>query len=139
MGLKTKKTPYQGLWIFLPMMVLPSVVLTWLFNYVISKWQPQFGRELNWATAKIFGCGCGIAYHVICGLMGVFEEDHQAVKLRVKEFRANIVASFKLAFTCYLEDVKTLGLAYWIDMAVIAVNAGIFVDAIFDYLALRGF
>lgn len=127
------------MWIFLLMMVLPSVCITWILYLVISKWQPQFGQEMNWAAAKIFGCGCGILFHFSCWLMGVFTEDFQAVKERVKEFFANIVVSARLAFSCYWEDVKTLGLAYWIDLAVIALNAGVFVDAIFDYLALRGF
>lgn len=137
MGIKSKKTPYQGLWIFLPVMVLPSVVITLLLYYVISLRQPQFGQELNWASAKIFGCGSGILFHFSCWLMGVFKEDFQAVKTRVKEFCANVVVSFRLAFSCYWEDVKTLGLAYWIDFAVVALNIGIFVDAVLDYLAIR--
>lgn len=138
MGLKTEKTPYQGLWIFLPMMILPSVVITWILYLVIARWQPQFRQELNWATAKIFGCGCGFLFHCSCWLMGVFKEDFQAVKIRLKEFCANIVVSFRLAFSCYWEDVRTLGLAYWIDVAVIAMNVGVFVDAIMDYMAIRG-
>ena len=138
MGLKTKKTPYEGLWIFLPMMVLPSVVITWLLYFVISRWQPQYLDALNWATAKIFGCGAGILFHFGCWLMGAFSDDFKAVKTRLKEFCANIVVSFRLAFSCYWEEVKTLGLAYWIDVAVIALNAGVFVDAILDYLAIRG-
>ena len=35
-------------------------------------------------------------------------------------------------------DVKTLGLALWIDLAVIGLNAGVFADALRDYLLLRG-
>ena len=137
MGIKTKKSPYQGLWIFLPMMVLPSVVITALLYFVIAKWQGRFGFEMNWATAKIFGCGCGMMFHFSCYLMGVFSEDYMAVKLRLKEFRENIVVSVKLAFSCYWEDVKSLGLAFWIDMAVVALNAGVFLDALLDYMALR--
>ena len=139
MGIKTKKTPYQGLWVFLPLMVLPSVVLTWLFWHVISMWQPQFGNELNWAAAKIFGCGCGIAYHIICWLTDVFTEDYLAMKSRMAELSENLKVSFKLALSCYWEDVKSLGLAIWIDYAVIGLNAGIFLDAVFDYLSIRGF
>ena len=139
MGIKSKKTPYQGLWVFLPMMILPSVVITLLLYFVIAKWQGRFGQELNWATAKIFGCGCGIMFHISCWLMGVFTDDYMAVKLRMKEFSENIVVSAKLAFSCYWEDVKSLGLAFWIDVAVIVANAAIFVDAIVTYLVLRGF
>lgn len=138
MGIKTDKSPYYGLWIFLPIMVLPSIVITWVLYLVIMKWQARFGQELNWASAKIFGCGCGVAFHIICWLTGVFEEDVQAVKKRLKEFSENIVVSMKLAFSCYWEDVKTLGLALWIDLAVIGLNVGIFLDAILDYLTLRG-
>jgi len=139
MGIKSKKTPYEGLWIFLPMMVLPSICITVLLYLVIAKWQPQFGFALNWATAKAIGCGCGILFHFSCWLMGVFAEDFRAVKNRLKEFFVNIVVSARLAFSCYWEDVKTLGLCFWIDFALVALNAGVFVDAILDYLTLRGF
>ena len=47
MGIKSKKTPYEGLWISLPMMVLPSICITVLLYLVIAKWQPQFGFALN--------------------------------------------------------------------------------------------
>lgn len=137
-GLKSKKTPYQGLWIFVPIMFLPSVVITLLLYFVINRWQPQYGVELNWAAAKIFGCGSGILFHMGCWIAGAFKEDFMAVKTRLKEFCANIVVSFKLAFSCYWEDVKTLGLAYWIDVAIIFLNIGIFVEAILDYIAIRG-
>ncbi len=139
MGLKSKKTPYQGLWIFVPMMLLPSAALTWLFYEVIALRQPQYGYELNWATAKILGCGSGFLFHMICWIMGAFKEDLRAVKTRLKEFSANIVVSARLAFACYWDDVKTLGLAFWIDFSLIALNAGVVVDAVLDYLVLRGF
>ena len=139
MGLKSKKTPYQGLWIFIPMMVLPSVALTWIFYLVIARWQPQYSVELNFASAKIFGCGCGMLFHFSCWLMGVFTEDFQAVKKRLKEFFENVVVSLSLAFTCYWEDVKTLGLAYWIDVALVGLNIGVFADAVLDFMTMRGF
>lgn len=120
------------------MLILPSVVITWILYQVIAGAQPQYGEEMNWAAAKMFGCGCGICFHISCWLMGVFHDDFQAVKLRLKEFCANIVVSFRLAFSCYWEDVKTLGLAYWIDFAIVALNIGVFVDAILDYMAMRG-
>ena len=137
-GVNSKKTPYQGIWAFILMMVLPSACITALLYFVIAKWQPQFGRELNWATAKALGCGSGILFHFSCWIMGVFTEDFEAVKKRVKEFFANIVVSARLAFSCYRDDLKTLGVCFWIDFAVIALNAGICIDAILDFLTLRG-
>ena len=139
MSLKSKKTPYEGLWVFLPVMVLPSAAITAILYAVISKWQPQYGWELNWASAKALGCGAGFLFHICCWLKGALTEDFQAVKYRVKEFFANIVVSARLAFSCYWDDVKSLGLGFWIDFAVIALNAWICVDGILDYLVLRGF
>lgn len=138
MGFRSKKTPYQGLWAVLPIMVLPSVALTWIFYLVISNAQAHLPQEVNWASAKIFGCGCGALFHFSCWLTGAFAEDSQAVKKRIKEFVANIVISARLAFSCYWEDVKTLGLALWIDLAVIGLNLYIFADAVMDFLTLRG-
>ena len=139
MGLKSKKTPYQGLWIILLILALPSVALTWIFYVAISNFQAHLPQEVNWASAKIFGCGCGILFHISCWLTGSFKEDAEAVKKRLKEFFANIVVSARLAFSCYWEDVKTLGLALWIDYAVIGLNIYIFADALLDFLTLRGF
>ncbi len=119
-------------------MILPSVIITWILYGVIFSLQPQYGEELNWATAKIFGCGSGILFHASCWLMGVFREDYLAMKTRLKELFANIVVSARMAFSLYWDDVKNLGLAFWIDFAIVALNAGVFVDALLDYLALRG-
>ena len=138
MGLKSKKTPYQGLWIMLVIMALPSVALTLVFYAVISTQQAHLPQEVNWASAKIFGCGCGVIFQLSCCLTRAFKEDAEAVKKRLKEFFANIVVSARLAFSCYWEDVKTLGLALWIDLAVIGLNTYVFVDAILDFLTLRG-
>ncbi len=137
MGIKSKKTPYEGLWVFIPMMILPSVIVTWITYVAIARWQPQFGEELNFTTAKIIGCGAGILFHASCWLMGVFRDDYIAMKTRLKEFCANIIISARIAFSCYWDDIKTLGLAFWIDVAIIGLNAGIFVDAVLDYIALR--
>lgn len=137
-GVSTKKSPYHGLWIFIPMMVLPSVVITLILYFAIARWQPQYGTELNWASAKTFGCGCGILFHFGCWIAGAFKADIKAVKTRLKEFCANIVASPKLAFSCYWDDVKTLGLAYWIDVAIIGLNIYVFADALLTFLRMRG-
>lgn len=138
MSVKSKKTPYEGIWVFLPMMLLPSVAVTAIMYIAISKWQSQYGFEMNWASAKAIGCGVGILFHIACWLVGVFTEDFKAVKIRLKEFFANIVVSPGLAFSCYWEDVKSLGLAFWIDLAVVALNMGVFIQALLDFLTLRG-
>ncbi len=125
-----KKSPYQGIFIKVIVLVLPPVVLTWLFYGVITRWQSWYSYELNWASAKALGCGLGGLFHLSCWISGAFRQDFRAVKERLKEFFENVSVSLGLAFTWYLRDVKTLGLAFWIDISVMAVNFVIFIDAV---------
>ncbi|MBO5039941.1 MAG: hypothetical protein J6D09_02455 [Clostridia bacterium] len=135
---KPKKTPYQGLWAFILFMLLPSVVMTSLSFGAMMKWQGRFGADFNWASAKAVGCGLGILFHISCIIIGAFTEDFNAVKTRLKEFIANLSASPKTAFKWYWQDVKTLGLAFYIDLALVGINIYVFVDALQDYFALNG-
>ena len=135
---KPKKSPYQGLWAFILFMLLPSVVMTLIAYSAISTWQPQFGKEFNFASAKVIGFGLGILFHFSCIIVGAFKEDFNAVKTRLKEFLDNLSASPKTAFKWYWEDVKTLGLAFYIDLALLGINIYVFVDALNDYFAMNG-
>ncbi len=138
MVISPKKSPYHGIWIFVPMLILPSVLLTLLFYAVISGSQVQFGNELNWASAKIFGCGLGALFHLSCMIVGAFSEDYKAVKTRVKEFFSYIFILPKVAFAGYWDDLKTLGVAFWIDFAIVAGNFAIFADALMTFLKIIG-
>ena len=138
MFFKPKKSPYQGLWAFILFMLLPSVVMTAICYFVIMKWQPQFGRDLNYASAKVVGFGLGICFHFSCILVGAFKEDFEAVKTRLKEFSTNLSVSLKFALKWYWDDVKTLGLALYIDLALLGINIYVFADALQDYFALGG-
>lgn len=135
----SQKSPYKGLWIFIIMMILPSVALTFVLFAAINLFQARFGFDLNFATAKALGCGMGTLYHICCWLYGAFKEDFEAVKIRWKEFFFNLGISPRLAFKWYFEDLKVLGAAFWIDLAIVLGNLYICVDAVFDYIALRGF
>ncbi len=137
MVINPKKSPYRGLLIFVPAMVLVPVALTAMFHYVIDRWQPYLSDEMNWASARIFGCGLGICFHIGCILTGAFTEDFEAVKKRLAEFFANITVSARLAFRWYWEDVKKLGLAFWIDAVLIGSNVWFFIDAVRDFLILN--
>lgn len=135
---KPKKSPYHGLWAFILFMILPSVLMTLLSYSAISKFQPQFGREFNLAMAKTIGFGLGILFHASCWIVGAFNEDFNAVKTRLKELVSNLNISLKFALKCYIEDVKTLGLAFWIDVGLIGINVWVFADALSDYFAMNG-
>ena len=135
---KPKKSPYQGLWAFILFMLLPSIIMTLIAYGALSKWQGRFGEELNFASAKTIGFGLGILFQISCIMVGAFTEDFNAVKTRLKEFFSNLSASPRTAFKWYWEDVKTLGLAFYIDIALLGLNVYVFVDALTDYFALRG-
>ena len=71
-----------------------------------------------------------------CGELRLCDAGKQ---VKLVGFMENVRAvSASLAFSCYWDDIKTLGLALWIDLAVIGLNAGVFADALRDYLLLRG-
>lgn len=134
---KPKKSPYQGLWAFILFMILPSVVMTLIAYAAISRYQGHYGKEFNVAMAKVFGFGLGILFHISCIMVGAFTEDFIAVKTRLKEFVSNLSVSPGFALKWYWEDVKTLGLAFWIDLALLGFNVYVFADALSDYFAMN--
>ncbi len=134
-----RKAPYHGQIFAVIFLILPSFLLTLMFYGVISLWQPRFGTEINFASAKMFGCGLGAVFHFGCWLMGAFKENFDVVKNRVKEFFLDLFISPGLAFRGYWDDIKTNGIAYWIDFSIIVLNIWLFIDAIRDFMILRGF
>ncbi|MGM9631495.1 MAG: hypothetical protein ACI3XL_00180 [Eubacteriales bacterium] len=123
------KTPYRGHFVAYIAMVFVPLVFTWIFYVSIMTFQSQYSREFNWASAKTAGCGIGVLYHLSCLITGAFSHDFKIVKNRLKEFFSDLFVSAKLAFEWYFEDIKTNGLAFWLDMLVIIINASVFVDA----------
>ncbi len=133
-----KKSPYQGQIAVMLALAFPSAFFTLIFYGVISMWQGRFGVTLNWASAKAFGCGIGVVFHLCCSIMGTFKEHRVIVKERVKEFFSDLSISPKTAFKWYFDDLKTNGIAYWIDLLIIGINIWIFVNAVLDFIAIRG-
>ncbi len=135
---KPEKSPYKGQLLVTFFLILPSVLLTALFYSAIVMYQSKYGFEFNFASAKILGCGCGIAFHMICFLTDLFKKSFQIVKTRLKEFFSFIIVSPKLAFALYWDDIKLNGVTFLIDFAVVVLNAWVFIDALIDFLAMRG-
>ncbi len=133
-----KNAPYHGQLLTIFFLLLPPSVLTLIFYFVIAIWQSDWGFELNFASAKIFGCGCGALFHFSCSLTGAFNEERAIVKNRVKEFFLDVFLSPKVAFTAYFDDIRSNGVAYWIDLSVILLNLSVFVGALLDFLSMRG-
>ncbi len=135
---KQEKAPYRGILVMMVTLCIPSALLTGIFYYVIMLWQPSFGVELNLASAKFLGCGCGMLFHFSCWLLGVFRESTDIVKHRWKEFLTDLPISPSLAFKWYWEDIKTNGLTLWLELGVVLLNAWLAIGGLFDFMALNG-
>ncbi len=123
-------SPCRGMWVKLIVLIMPPLVLVGIFYGAISRWQPWYSFNLNWASAKTLGCGLGVLFHLSCWVAGAFKQDFRAVKNRVKEFFANISVSPGLAFKWYWREVKSYGVAFWIEIFVMAVNLAVFFDSL---------
>ncbi len=120
------------------LLALPSAVLVWMFWGIGMRYQAEYGRELNWASAKALGCGIGILYHFSCWVGGVFSSNERIVRNRLKELCSDLRVMGRAAFSWYFADIKENGLVYWIDVAVVLTNIGICIDGILDFIAING-
>ncbi len=134
-----KDSPYRGQIATMITLAAPSLLFTFIFYGAISLWQGRFGVALNLASAKALGCLIGVLFHMCCFLMGAFKPHSDIVKERVKEFISDLSISPKLAFSWYWKDIKTNGIAYWLDISVVAANLLICIDGVRDFIAIRGY
>ncbi len=130
------KSPYHGIFFHLLVMVLPSILLVWLFYEVIMNYQGIFGLEFNWASSKILGCGVGMLFHLVVLIQGGFKKSFMAVVNRLKEFFSFITISPSLAFKLYWEDIKTNGVVFWIYFIIISSNLWVFISSLIDFFNL---
>ncbi len=134
---KPERSPYKGQLLTILFLILPPILLCAVFYSAFQLFQGRFGADYNWNSAKMFGCGISVLFHCMCWMTGAFKRDFRIVKARIKEFFADLLILPKLAFKGYWEDVKLNGIAFWIDFAIIALNLGIFIDALLTFLSNR--
>ncbi|MBO5867184.1 MAG: hypothetical protein J6Q55_03960 [Clostridia bacterium] len=121
-GEHKERSPYHGVFVAAFFMVLVPILLFLLINGSIKLWQPHTAVEERIATAKMFGLGTGFLFHITLMLVGVMKEPFRAVVRRIANFFENLKFNFKLAWTCYVDEVKETGVAFWIFFAIIVVN-----------------
>ncbi len=131
-----KKSPYKGRLLVMLALAVPSILVTWMAYAVISKYQPQYGHDMNFASAKVLGCSIGLFFHFACMVAGVFAEDAIIVINRLREFFSDLFASPKLAFTWYWRDIKDNGIAYWLEVGIVIANIIVGVVSLLDFLEL---
>ncbi len=130
------KSPYHGVWLSIILMILPSPILTLMLYAVLLTFQSHLSAELNLAAATALGFGVGSVYDLGCMITGALAEPFGVVKKRVQEFFADLEVSFPLAAKWWWKDVKTNGVAFWLELLAIALNFTVFGIALKEFFLL---
>ena len=136
--INSNKSPYHGVPLSVILMIIPSPILTLLLYAVLSTFQTQFASELNLAGATTFGFGVGTVYNLGCMISGALDEHWLVVKRRAKEFFADLEVSPSLAAKWWWNDIKTNGIAFWIELSALIVNAAVFLNALITFIKMWG-
>ena len=121
-GEHKNKSPYHGVAIACFFMILVPVVMYLIMRTLLFELQPASGRELNEASARVLGLGIGVIFHLGCIIGGVLKDSFKIVVNRVIEFFDNLKFSFKLAWKCYIEQLRDGGIAFWIMLGIMVTN-----------------
>lgn len=125
-GEHKEKSPYHGVFVASFFMILVPILLYLLISGAINLLKPATPVAERVATAKMIGCGSGFLFHLTLIIVGVMKDAFRAVINRICNFFENLKFNFKLAWTCYWEEVKETGVAFWIFLVIMIVNFVVF-------------
>lgn len=134
-----KKSPYKGVILIMVLLAIVPFILTILFSYVINKFQYKYPKELNNASAIVFGCTCGLLFHLICIFTGLFKGTLKVVVSRIFNFFDNLKISFKVAKLLYIEDLKTNGAIFWFLFPIVSINLFLIIKNFLVCLKMLGY
>ena len=121
-GEHKRKSPYHGIVLTSFFMIAVPVGLYFLMRAILFKNQVEISAELNEASAKTIGLGVGFLFHMSLIIAGILEESFRVVIRRVIGFFDDLKFSFKIAWGCYVDDIRENGVAFWILFAIMVVN-----------------
>ena len=130
------ESPYRGLWVILLVLAVVPVVFYLCLLGPLLTWQTRFSREMNEASARVFGFGLGIVFHLSCWVGGSFRHAIDAVKKRVVDFFENVRVSLGFALECYLDDMKNDGVALLLMLIPVVACVAVFCGGLSDFWAL---
>ena len=108
-----EKSPYHGVVLSSIFLVIIPLFLFWLFRTLMLKYQ-NYPVDFTTISALTLGFGVGFIFQFSCVIAGLMKGTFQAVLKRAINFFDNISISPKLAFKCYLADLKEYGVVFWI-------------------------
>lgn len=129
-GEHKNKSPYHGIFVICFFLIVVPVALYFLFRAIFSVTQTDFPAELNEATARTVAFGVGFLFHLACIIAGALKDSFRLAVMRVADFFENWKVSFKLACSCYVDDIKENGIAFWIMFAIMIANFCVFVSGL---------
>lgn len=125
-GEHKNKSPYHGVPVVCFFMIAVPITLYFIFKGIFFNSQTMHSDQLNEATARTVGFGIGVLFHLSLIVCGVLHESFLAVVNRVAEFFDNWKISFKFACSCYGDQIREGGVAFWILFGVMVANFFVF-------------
>ncbi|MBQ2915040.1 MAG: hypothetical protein IJE50_05940 [Clostridia bacterium] len=125
-GENKNKSPYHGVPLAAFLMIVVPVSVYILMRVLLSKYQPSEPAELNEASARTLGFGIGLAFDLSLMIAGTLKESFLVVVKRVVGFFQDLKFSFKIAWNCYVENIREFGVAFWILFGLIIVHFCLF-------------
>ena len=125
-GENKNKSPYHGVPLTAFFMILVPIAAYIFMRIVVFKYQAWEQEEINEATAKTLGFGIGLLFHMSLVIAGILKESFLVVVRRVVGFFQDLKFSFKIAWNCYVENIREFGVAFWILFGLIIVHFCLF-------------
>ncbi|MBQ4272178.1 MAG: hypothetical protein IJB95_00790 [Clostridia bacterium] len=125
-GEHKNKSPYHGVPLTAFLMILVPIAAYIFMRILVFKYQAWEQEEINEATAKTLGFGIGLLFHLSLVIAGILKESFLVVVRRVAGFFQDLKFSFKIAWNCYVENIREFGVAFWILFGLIIVHFCLF-------------
>lgn len=133
-GENKNKSPYHGVPLTAFLMIAVPVSVYILMRVLLSTYQPSEPAEINEASARTLGFGIGLAFDLSLMIAGILKESFLVVVRRVVGFFQDLKFSFKIAWNCYVENIREFGAAFWILFGLMVANVCLFASGLSDVI-----
>ena len=133
-GENKNKSPYHGVPLTAFLMIAVPVSVYILMRVLLSTYQPSEPAEINEASARTLGFGIGLAFDLSLMIAGTLKESFLVVVKRVVGFFQDLKFSFKIAWNCYVENIREFGVAFWILFSLMVANVCLFASGLGDVI-----
>ncbi len=131
-GLHRETSPYDGCWFVCMTMVVTPALLYVILRWVFSEWSHD-SLLMQKAQCMAFAGGIGFLIALGFAISGGLKKPFKIVKARVSDFFSDLAISPRLAFSGYLNALRTGGVVFWLYLILIVLNL------LFCVLGLKNF